>query len=301
MDRKEKLLAGIDLQRSSGLEIGPLTSPIVTKAVGPIIYVDHMDSASLRQKYANDPNVDVAKIVDVDAVWGPQSMLEALQGRKVDYIVASHVVEHVPDLITWLEELRSVLNSGGSVRLVVPDRRFTFDYLRRETTLTDIVHAFLMRARAPLPYAILDFCVNETTVDAVEAWRGNLDPVVLKRNCTLDEAMAIAKDVRATGGYRDVHCWVFTPRSFAELFEQAAGLGLIKFACEAFFDTELYQIEFFVHLRECADRRRLVESWRRMKEAVHERDEIVRHASRRRLLARAKMHIPRLPWRKKRR
>ena len=97
-------------------------------------------------------------------------------------------------------------------------------------------------------------------MEHVQAWQGNLDPFALKRKHTLDEAMAIARDVLATRRYHDVHCWVFTPRSFAELFEQASGLGLINFACEAFFDTELYQIEFFVQLRECGDRRRIVES-----------------------------------------
>jgi hypothetical protein len=270
MDRKDKLLAGIDLQRSTGLEIGALDKPIVSKAQGSILYIDHMDSASLRQKYANDPNIDVAKIVDVDAVWGPQSMFEALRGHKVDYILASHVLEHVPDLITWLEELRSVLNVGGDVRLAIPDRRFMFDYLRRETTVADIVHAFLMRAKAPLPYSILDHCLNETIVDEVQAWQGKLDPDALRRKRTLDEAMTIARDALVTGRYHDVHCWVFTPRSFAELFEQAAALRLINFACHGFFDTEQYQTEFFLRLRECGDRRRIVESWRGMKEAARE-------------------------------
>jgi SAM-dependent methyltransferase len=271
MERREKLLAGINVQTSFGLEIGPLASPIVTRTEGPIVYVDHADSASLRAKYAHDPNVDVTKIVDVDAVWGEKDLGEAVgEDRKFDYILASHVIEHVPDLITWLEELRSVLNPCGSVRLVVPDRRFTFDYLRRETTLADVLYAYVRRARTPLPMSILDHTLNVAKVDAIAAWHGKLDPTALQRYYTFHDALSLAKEALETGTYHEVHCWVFTPRSFAALFEQAAELGLIKFECEAFFDTEPGNLEFIVRLRECIDCRRSAESWRRIKEAVRE-------------------------------
>ncbi len=52
-----------------------------------------------------------------------------------DLLVASHVIEHVPDLITWLREIASVLKPTGQARLAIPDRRYTFDLLRVETQL----------------------------------------------------------------------------------------------------------------------------------------------------------------------
>ena len=58
-------------------------------------------------------------IVETDAIWGDQALLGALK-RPVDFIVASHVVEHVPDLVTWLSELHSALTEGGQVRLCSP-------------------------------------------------------------------------------------------------------------------------------------------------------------------------------------
>jgi len=227
MDRREKLLADIDVRTSRGLEIGPLNSPIVTKAEGPILYVDHADSASRRTKHATDPNVDITKIVDVDGIWGKKNLREVLgEDRKVDYILASHVIEHVPDLLTWLEELRSVLSLGGSVRLAVSDRRFTFDYLRRETTLVDIVYAYLKRAGIPLPISILDHMLNVAKVDTRAAWQGELDTTTLQRHHTFHDAIPVAMDALEAGTYHDVHCWVFAPESFTELFEQAAELGL---------------------------------------------------------------------------
>jgi hypothetical protein len=126
---------------------------VVLKHEGEIIYVDHLDTNSLKAKYADDPNVDVSKIVSVDAVWGSRTLLQAV-GRSVDYVIASHVAEHVPDLIGWLGEIREVLRPGGTLRLIVPDKRFTFDIDRRETELADVLAAYVVKARSPMPRAI---------------------------------------------------------------------------------------------------------------------------------------------------
>src|SRR5258708_2170191 len=105
MDRKNKLIAGLELKESVGMEIGALCRPVVTRSDGEILYIDHTDSQSLREKYRADPDVNIAEIVDVDGIWGSNTLSDAIGGRKVDYIIASHVIEHVPDLITWLSEL----------------------------------------------------------------------------------------------------------------------------------------------------------------------------------------------------
>jgi SAM-dependent methyltransferase len=269
LERREKLVSGLDLQHLVGIEIGPLDRPVITKQDGRIIYIDHTDTASLKGKYENDPNVNVEAIANVDAIWGAQTLQEAIgPDVKVDYVVASHVIEHVPDLITWLEELCAVLKPGGEVRLAVPDRRFTFDHLRRETTLADILSARLARARIPSPTAILDFLLNATTVSHVDAWERKLNPSALKPTHTVDQAMSVARDSLENGNYHDVHCWVFTPRSFADLFAKAGEAGLIRFACSAFHDTAQYHIEFFAALRVCDDRAEVAGSWRNMGEIV---------------------------------
>jgi SAM-dependent methyltransferase len=269
MERRKKIISGLDLRHAVGIEIGPLDKPIVTKQDGEIIYVDHTDTPSLRQKYSGDPNVNIAAIANVDAVWGAQTLQEAIgPDRKVDYVIASHVIEHVPDLITWLEELQAVLRPGGEVRLAVPDRRFTFDYMRRETTLADALNAHLARARKPLPISILDFSINAATVSNVDAWEHRLDPSRLKPFHTVDGAMNLARDSLENGNYHDVHCWVFTPQSFANLFARLGEAGLIRFACSEFHDTARYHIEFFVTLYVCDDRGEVAESWHRMERTV---------------------------------
>lgn len=265
MDRRQKILADIDTAKAQGVEIGALFNPIALRAEGPVVYVDHETTEGLRNKYRNDPQVDINALVDVDAVWGNRTLREAIGGtQRFDYIVASHVIEHVPDLISWLGELREVLADNGSIRLAIPDRRYTFDYLRRESTLVDVVHARTLRTRIPLAYHILDQCLNGVHVDPTQAWAGPLDPSTLKHSHSLEGAMHVARDAVENGVYHDVHCWVFTPRTFAGLFAEMVGLGLTDFACGGFFDTDLNQIEFFVHLVPSKDRQAAVASWQKM-------------------------------------
>lgn len=262
--RKQKLLAGIDVSRASGMEIGALCRPFVTREEGSIVYVDHTDTPSLREKYRTDPQVDLARIVEVDAVWGNQSLHTALRGRQFDYIVASHVIEHVPDLITWLRELGPVLKPTGELRLIIPDRRFTFDYFRRTTQLGDTLQSYLVRARVPQPHSLIDFCLNVAPPEQIDAWNRRPARQPWHAAQAFQGTLALASDVVSNGSYHDVHCWVFTPRSFAILMGEMAEAGLIDFACEKFFDTADQQNEFFVAARRSTSREHIRNSWATM-------------------------------------
>ena len=65
-----------------------------------------------------------------------------------------------------------------------------------------------------------------------------------------------------------MHCWVFTPRSFANLFAELAEIGLVRFSCAYFVDTAHNEIEFFVALTPSDDIAQMVESWKRMARSV---------------------------------
>jgi hypothetical protein len=49
MGRIENLRSGLELGRMTGIEIGPLLKPVVTKNEGDIIYVDHVDTEALKR------------------------------------------------------------------------------------------------------------------------------------------------------------------------------------------------------------------------------------------------------------
>ncbi len=276
--RKEKLLDGLDLANLVGAEIGPLHNALVKKNAGHVIYIDHTDAETLRNHYANDPKVNPADIC-VDAIWGKHSLKEAIASyyaksgsaaQDIDYVVASHVIEHVPDLVTWLQEIRSILKADGQVRLAIPDKRFTFDHLRRTTHLTDVMVAYLNKARIPNTQCLLDFCLNESLIDVATAWEGNVDPSSAKKQHTFEGALSVARDALQNGTYHDVHCWVFTPASFAALMGELSRNGLVDFACVEFFDTIHNDNEFIVNLRICDNAFDRQNSWHRMASQAQE-------------------------------
>jgi len=265
-DRRHKILHDLDIAGGEGLEIGPLMWPAVTKDQGRVTYVDFTDTATLRAKYAGSTVVDPALIVEVDAIWGEKTLAQAVgEGRQFDYVVASHVIEHVPDLIAWLNEVAEVLKPGGQIRLVVPDKRFTFDFFRRETELSDVLNAHLLKARRPLPGLILDYCLNFVVVDMVRIWNRQDDVAQLQRAPDwIAKARDWARRSHEDGEYIDIHCWVFTPVGFARLMEQIVAEGLVACRCTSFSDTAENTNEFFVGMAHEPDRAAAIESWRQM-------------------------------------
>ena len=267
--RRDRILANLDLKALQGVEIGALASPLVRPEQGDILYVDFADTATLREKYKDDPTVAIADIVNVDALWGSQTLQQCIGAdRKVDYVVASHVIEHVPDLIAWLAEIRAILKPAGALRLAIPDRRYTFDFLRPESRLHDVLDAYLSRARAPLPRAILEVNNLARAVDCGDAWDGALDIDNLRRLGNPKVGIEQARDALANGTYYDTHCWVFTPLSFAELCAEMAQSDLLDLACDFYVETPRNQLEFYVGMVPGADKAAVIASWRTMRASL---------------------------------
>jgi SAM-dependent methyltransferase len=264
---RDSVRAGIPAPEASVLEIGPLYRPFFLKSETDVIYVDHADTDTLREKYRVGHGFDVKDIVHVDAVWGNNSLVECA-GRQVDYVIASHVIEHVPDLITWFKELQAVLKPEGEIRLVVPDKRYTFDYTRRETALQDLIDPYARRTRRPLPANIFDHIAYVKEVDIAQAWDKPLDSDKLTSLHSYEMAMSLVEDALSTENYHDVHCWVFTPHSFATLMLEAAEHGLLNLECVDFSDTPHYSLEFIVFVRPSSDVNVIKDSWKKMQQAV---------------------------------
>jgi SAM-dependent methyltransferase len=252
-DRRARMLGVISLARSVGLEIGPLHVPLVRRTEGRVLYVDHASAETLRANF-RDPAGDPANIVDVDIIWGERPLRDCVD-EPVDYVVASHVIEHVPDLIGWLLELHAVLKQGGILGLAVPDRRYTFDVRRPVSTVGELVEAWLLRYRQPSLRQVFDAAaLSKDTADQVE-WRpgessAGLPPEVLRR---LPPALDMVRAIAAAPRYVDLHCWIFTPASFLDTAEALSRMGCFPFTIDGFFPTEPGAIEFQVRLSAVAD------------------------------------------------
>ncbi len=245
VSRAEKLRWLLKVPVQVGLEVGALCSPIVTRGDGPVFYADVLSTRELKLKYSQDPTVDVSKIVEVDYVTGSHKLSAVVEpGRKFDYVMLSHVFEHLPSPLSYLDDLRTILSPRGLVCCAIPDMRRTFDACRRETTLGDLAEARLQDHRSPSFRAVFDHFSEYVLASAEEPTeRAN------RRHQRLREALDWAQVAMRGERYVDVHAHVFTPSSLLRLLRDAAALGLLGFELARFWPTAAGENEFFVILR----------------------------------------------------
>jgi hypothetical protein len=218
--------------RDRGVEIGPSFRPTFPKAEGfQVTVVDHCPTDQLRAKYAADGNVPAAltaQIEAVDVVWtgGPYRDLAGMP-RDVDYVVASHVIEHVVDVCGFLQDCSSLLRPGGVLLLAIPLRRCIMDCFRPASTLGDILLAHVQ----PWAYECksrLDEVWSQALLGAGGAWAID-DLRAAARSGRMPEPMhpveeagrvwreSVAQAPGAGAAYRDAHRWVFDPETFEEI------------------------------------------------------------------------------------
>ena len=73
----------------------------------------------------------------------PDAVAEAGQlpfgDNRLDFIIASHVLEHLPFPLAALRNWYQVLAPGGNLVLKVPDKRYSFDIRRPRTRLQHLI------------------------------------------------------------------------------------------------------------------------------------------------------------------
>lgn len=250
MDRKERIRSFIDAS-GQGLEIGPSHNPVAPKRDGyRVEIVDHHDRSGLIEKYQAH-GVDLDAIEEVDHVWKGSSYAE-LTGRTkhYDWIIASHVIEHVPDMVAFLNDCHMVMRDGGVLALAVPDKRFCFDRFRALTALHSLVDAHLSDRRNHSAGKIVDYFMNVVSLDGRIAWEEAFARDKQQEHFRfvhgLQDALSGMRAVLESDAYLDIHAWCFTPSSFRLLIEDLHALGLSPLREAAFHGT--VGSEFFVAL-----------------------------------------------------
>jgi SAM-dependent methyltransferase len=127
MTHEEKVQQWIGVGKM-GTEIGPGSAPVPGFDPRPI-FVDCFKSFGTAPNFAD--------------YYGHACALP-FHDHSLDYVVASHVLEHVANPIAALAEWYRVVRPGGILYLVVPDRRATWEHRR---PLTPVAHFFEDYAR----------------------------------------------------------------------------------------------------------------------------------------------------------
>lgn len=230
-----------------GLEIGPLNQPFMPKREGfRVEIVDLVSTDELRDLYRSH-EVDLALIEPVDHVVGDRTLAEALGDLgPVDWIVAGHVLEHIPDPVTFLRTVESILTPDGRLVMALPDKRYCFDHFGELTAAGQVVDAHLERRTAPTPGQIVDHMTRSAGVDGSVSWGRSAKGVPTP---LFDAGLIRTNYEAALGGETfggSIHLWRFTPASFRLLIEDLRLLGLIRLSIIEELDT--IGAEFFVSL-----------------------------------------------------
>jgi SAM-dependent methyltransferase len=246
--RRRFLESHLEIDGKMILEVGALGTPLVPKAFNCTVrYLDWFSREELVASHV-ETGLDVDTFVNVDYVIKSKRFSATIPER-FDLVIANHVVEHIPDPITWLQQLGNLTVSGGRLLMSVPDRRFTFDYLRQPSTVVQLLRAYdedLVRADTwqvldarffHRPLNIRDFVEGQPSSDKLA-----------RRRFDLMGALQHARKV-AADSYSNVHCFVYTPTSFAEIIDSLAEAGFISWRIEAIADTQPAMNEFHVLLR----------------------------------------------------
>lgn len=229
----------------AGLEIGGGYDPIVSKDAYRVDHLDHADQATLVEKYAAQ-GIDTSRIQPIDFVWSGQPYAELIGEKRYAWIVASHVIEHVPDPIRFLNDCAAALTDDGVLSLAVPDKRCCFDYYRPATGLARLIDAFVRGETRPTAGSIIEHIVNAAAVDGAITWDAAEAPSAPRFVHTVEQARAVYQTFPEQSAAYDVHAWVFTPSSFRLIAEDLYGLGLVALRERSWHDTDGF--EFFVQL-----------------------------------------------------
>ena len=247
MDFRTKTLLEYVDRNQLGLEVGPSYNPVAPKSGGwRVETVDYLDAPALREKY-KAWGVDVSKVEDVDYVISG-GLGDAIPDRagKYGWIIASHVIEHTPDFVRFLQDCETLLVDGGVLSLAVPDKRYCFDVFQPHTSTGMVLQAYWEKRTRHSASLVFDGHANHTTNDAGLAW-SDAAPSNYALVHTLAEAKAITDGFRADNGYIDVHAWRFTPSGMRLVLQDLREMGHTSLGVIT--STQTYGFEFFCTLK----------------------------------------------------
>jgi len=123
----------------TGIEVGPGQHPFELPLPGvDVRYVDRWDPHQSGELFPRHAAQGEFAAPDILADFNTDR-LGAVGDDTQDFVIASHVLEHLADPIGFLAEMHRVLRPGGVALVLLPDRHRTADRNRSATALSHLV------------------------------------------------------------------------------------------------------------------------------------------------------------------
>jgi SAM-dependent methyltransferase len=201
-----------------GMEFGGPSSIFSAKRLLPVY------SIAQRVDYFNfsEHTIWTSRNKEANASYGARkcTVAEASSPASVcdasyDFVLASHVLEHLANPLQALLEWKRILHSGGVVLIVVPNKSDTFDHRRPFSTFEHIKEDYR----------------NSVTEDDLT----HLPEVLELHDLAMDPGAGTKKQFRDrcfnNASIRAMHHHVFSPQLLGQMFA-FAGMDVLNFAIE---------------------------------------------------------------------
>ncbi len=119
--------------RGRGIEIGALWRRFPVPARATVWYIDRNHATDLKREYPECARQIVCPHVIADAGRLP------LADGSLNFVIANHVLEHMPFPLATLRAWYRALGPGGVLIMKIPDKRYTFDVGRSRTALRHLI------------------------------------------------------------------------------------------------------------------------------------------------------------------
>lgn len=133
------------LVAGEGIECGAGNRPMQINLDAKVRYLEAFAYGS-NESRSYPGAVRYSGFVPIDIVDKIEDM-KSLGDESVDFVIASHVIEHTPNPVGAIAAFRRILRSSGKAILIVPDHDLTFDKPRAITTVEHLMLDYTDYAR----------------------------------------------------------------------------------------------------------------------------------------------------------
>jgi len=226
--------------------LGPFTSPLMRHRQN-IKYCDTLSTNQLKQRAQKLglSNTLITSIPSIDYVLDGSDLSSIPD--VFDAIISSHNLEHQPNLILHLQQIKTKLNPSGKYMVLIPDKRYCFDAQLPTSSVAEILDAFFRKATHHSLSSIIEHRALTTHNDAIKHWQ-NIDSSIEIDTSVVNKAIEEYLESINLNTYIDVHAWQFTPETFQEIINTLNKLNLIDLKIEMLYPTRRHQNEFWAIL-----------------------------------------------------
>ncbi len=134
----------------SGLEIGGPSKIFSSKGILPIYsFIKNLDNVNFASETVWEGKIQEGKNIRYDhrhfydyQYISDATELKNISPDKYDFLLSSHVIEHIANPIKALIKWKSILRDDGILIIIIPHKEGTFDHGRQVTSLSHMIEDY---------------------------------------------------------------------------------------------------------------------------------------------------------------